>query len=295
MIDENKLQNLKQSKFNKLFDFLDINFLKKNLFEYGRNEPKTSKYYIGKRLGTFYNGFTRLEKVPNIKIKSFYREEIKHHNEKVIYIIEDAIFHILNLKRTDYDLEKLKVSILNVDDVDLISILSELFDINCNLTINQFISIKKDFLEKYRVDSAQIKKEYNEEIRTLEVNLSEQKEINSKLLNQLENIEKAEDLIKVENEENIKKLEQLQNNIDFFKNKLMQNIIEYDDIYKYMIQFIENYDIQKADHIRDRFIVLLENNIEKFKNNENICNDLVIQFILINIMEELKNGNTTSY
>lgn len=292
MVDVKLLKNMDNKCFTRIFDFLDKNFLKNKLIEYGKKQMKGSKYYIGSRMGSFWNGFSRLDKISDIKVKSFYKEEIKKNNEDVIDIFNNAILHKLNI--TDENIEELKENISLLSDVELATVLFQLFHIDSNITYEQYLLGKEKIIEKYEGKLKQSEEIYIRNISDLKDKIEENKGKVKQLLKELE--EKNEILNKVEaDKEKYFRLykEQLDKN-NLIINNLSSKGINITNVINSISNLIEESNVEILSQLKKTCLELLENNIINFTKDKDITDDLVIEYILIKIMEGVQNGNTNN-
>lgn len=239
MIDLDLLKEIDKKDFTKIFDFLDKNFLKRKLIEYGKKQMKGSKYYIGNRMGSFWNGFSKLDKIPDIKIKTFYKEEIRKGNVEVIKIFNDAILHKLNLsdQSGDIDTKELQSRISVLNNSEVATILFQLFKIDSDITYEQYIFNKNEIIKQYEEKIRENEELYNRTIADM----------------------------KDKNEDEIKKV----------------SILTKD---------IEEKNIGNISQLKESCLELLKNNVVNFSKDEDITDNLVIEYIIIKLMEEIKNG-----
>ena len=264
MIDLDLLKEIDKKDFTKIFDFLDKNFLKRKLIEYGKKQMKGSKYYIGNRMGSFWNGFSKLDKIPDIKIKTFYKEEIRKGNVEVIKIFNDAILHKLNLsdQSGDIDTKELQSRISVLNNSEVATILFQLFKIDSDITYEQYIFNKNE-----------------DEIKKVSI-LTKDIEEKNKIINEL----------KIENEKYINQYkEQLEKN-NFILNSLSTRKRSIDDIVNSISSIIEEKNIGNISQLKESCLELLKNNVVNFSKDEDITDNLVIEYIIIKLMEEIKNG-----
>ena len=285
MINFEKLHSLNSDGFTLLYEKIDEKYLRNRLIEYGKNEPKSSKYYIGKRNGNFFKGFTRLEKIPSIKVKKFYRDEIAHKNEEVMSLFEQGLFIMLNFKSGER--EDLIQKILNLNQDNISMLLFDLFDINLNLTMEQFIHIKNNIVEEYLKKYNELKDNEYKQIEKLENDNKSEIQLNNELkqrldstLNELKNIKIENQKLKIKNEKLL--------SIENFINRLSkQNSGFEESVVNTIKDYIDDNEYKEALDVKINIEKLLEFNVVKYKNNQDISNDLVVQYILIKMMEEI--------
>ena len=292
MIDLDLLKEIDKKDFTKIFDFLDKNFLKRKLIEYGKKQMKGSKYYIGNRMGSFWNGFSKLDKIPDIKIKTFYKEEIRKGNIEVIKIFNDAILHKLNLsdQSGDIDTKELQSRISVLNNSEVATILFQLFKIDSDITYEQYIFNKNEIIKQYEEKIRENEELYNRTIADMkDKNEDEIKKV-SILTKDIEEKNKIIKELKIENEKYINQYkEQLEKN-NFILNSLSTRKRSIDDIVNSISSIIEEKNIGNISQLKESCLELLKNNVVNFSKDEDITDNLVIEYIIIKLMEEIKNG-----
>lgn len=292
MVDVDLLKEIDIKDFTMLFDFLDKNFLKNQLIEYGKKQMKGSKYYIGNRMGAFWKGFSKLDKIPDLKIKMFYKDETKKGNEEAIKIFNNAILHKLNLsdKNSDIDMKELKNRITILDNSEVANLLFQLFKIDNNITYEQYVFQKNEITRQYEETIKENEELYTRTIADIkEKSKSEIEKINI-LTKDLEEKNKIIKKLKTENDKYLNQYnEQLEKN-NFIINSLSSEKGNIKDIIRRISNIIEYKNIGQLPQLKEYCLELLKNNVISFSEGEDITDDLIIEYIIIKLMEEIKNG-----
>ena len=292
MVDVELLKKLDIKNFTKIFNFLDKNFLKRKLIEYGKKQMKESKYYIGSRMGTFWNGFSKLDKIPEIKIKAFYKDEIKKENDDVIEIFNSAILHKLNI--SDDNREEIKDRISSLNDTEIATILFQLFHIDSNITYEQYVFEKNKIIEQYE---EKIRKSEELYIHTISDMKDKNKNETEKVIHLTKDIEEKNRIIgkiEVEKDKYIKLYKEQVKKNNLIINSLSSKEKNVSDIAGLISNIIEKNNVENLYQLEEVCLEMLKSNVINFSNGNDITNNLILEYIIIKIMEEIKNGNTNN-
>ena len=253
---------------------------------------KGSKYYVGSRMGSFWNGFSKLDKISDIKIKSFYKEEIKKDNGDVIDIFNSAILHKLSI--ANQNVKELKDKISSLSDVELATILFQLFHIDTNITYEQYLLGKKKTIEEYEEKLKKSEEFYIRNISDLNDKTKEEKVKVKQLLYELEEKNEILNKAEVDKEKYIRLYKEQLNKNDLMISNLSSKRIEITDAISSISNLIEENNTENLSQLKEICLELLKNNIINFLKDEDITDNLVIEYILIKIMEGIQNGNTNN-
>ena len=220
------------------------------------------------------------------------KEEIRKGNVEVIKIFNDAILHKLNLsdQSGDIDTKELQSRISVLNNSEVATILFQLFKIDSDITYEQYIFNKNEIIKQYEEKIRENEELYNRTIADMkDKNEDEIKKV-SILTKDIEEKNKIINELKIENEKYINQYkEQLEKN-NFILNSLSTRKRSIDDIVNSISSIIEEKNIGNISQLKESCLELLKNNVVNFSKDEDITDNLVIEYIIIKLMEEIKNG-----
>lgn len=280
----NRIKSLDNNQLNLLLDFIGSQILRTNLIENAKNLHPTSKYYLGKRSGSFWNGF-RPEQIPQSKVKMFYTHEFKNDSIDIATILEKSIN--LRLDVINKDEQNIKNTILSIEDKEVMTLLLYLYEIDNFISIEQFIlekqKIKKDYSSDLKIKNELHQKNLESIEEKYKKELEEERELHK---NRLDELCAKIKTLETDNER-YKEIEiQIELVENETKNKIIDRTVKNTNIFKDINLIRVKNAISNKDDIRNVLIELMHNNIKLLEDKKDISRLLVIQYIYAKMMED---------
>lgn len=271
MIDNEIIIKFSTHELADLLHFIGEDNLRKDLVSYGKKQPKSSKYHIGNKNGSFFNGFSNIERLPSPKIIQFYVKEMKRKNEEVIKNVESLIYKKIGVSDSDND--NLKEIILRLSDDKIIKLLFRLFSLDETVTLSEYLDNFKKLKNKFDFTASE-KNQKEIEMDELKIKLNALNNIKN------ENIELKNELSKVQSES-----DKFNSIFEAFEKMKSQISLDYQIIINQIIDLFNGSDSIDDLELEKSIQSFFDKVVLDFKNNKTITNELVVIYILLKIKE----------
>ena len=269
-----RIKELSSEEICTILDFIGEERARKCVINYGKKQPPTSDYHIGKKFnGNFWKGF-RIEKFPMIKIKNFFIDEIKNDNSYIEHELLKLIFSTLSLKKRKILDQELKEKIRTIKNSEVAALLLRLFNLSLSISYESHQKEIEELRKKYLDKIDELEEKYKGEISDLK---DKQKKKIDLLKEQVSSLKSENADLKQDNSEIAQ--------YSSFKSKILsrnnnEEIIE---------QFFSLWEENKINN-KDDMVSLLEEmfnkNISKLHAEEDVSNLIIAEYLLFNMIEE---------
>ena len=250
MIKEEILMNLKDEELDLLLNYLESDYIRKEIKNYVKELPDYSLFkFGGKRNSSFWKGFSKFEKVPYQKLKVIIASEFPKE-ERMQTIVLDS----LRRKQLSDDKEELKKDILSNNDQKTATLLAKIYDIDLNIGYETYIEDQKRLKEEY--------------VTNLE---AETKRLSSHYEDIIEDIKNKNRDLNEKNNDLINELNNLQANI-------LKKVVNDDKIVDRIINMLKDDNNGKLDNYIN---ALLIDNQRLFANHEDFSELLILEYVLL--------------